>query len=98
MENDTDQSSNPIPWRFYRMSDIEQKLETAFICAKCKSHGGHVEKLAMSGTGLSRLMEIQSYRYAFVSCNNCGYTEVYNLKKLEGKDKLGNILEILFAD
>ncbi|MBN1893506.1 hypothetical protein JW906_03380 [bacterium] len=80
------------------MSDIEQKLETAFICTKCKSRGGNVEKLAMSGTGISRLMEIQSYRYAFVSCNNCGYTEVYNLKKLEGKDKLGNILEILFAD
>jgi predicted nucleic-acid-binding Zn-ribbon protein len=52
----------------------------------------------MSGTGLSRLLEIQPYRYAFVSCDNCGYTEIYNLKTLAGKDNLGTILEIIFAD
>ncbi|MGD1993394.1 MAG: zinc ribbon domain-containing protein [Anaerolineae bacterium] len=32
----------------------------------------------MSGTGLSRLFEVQGYRYAFVSCTNCGYTEVHD--------------------
>ncbi|OGO11668.1 MAG: hypothetical protein A2Y93_08175, partial [Chloroflexi bacterium RBG_13_68_17] len=57
-----------------------------------------VERLAMSGTGISRLFEIQPYKYAFVSCQNCGYTEVYNLRTLEGRDDLGEILEILFAD
>jgi predicted nucleic-acid-binding Zn-ribbon protein len=44
------------------------------------------------------LLEVQAYRYAFVSCTNCGYTEVYNLRILEGKDDLGTFLEILFAD
>jgi predicted nucleic-acid-binding Zn-ribbon protein len=34
----------------------------------------------------------------FASCNNCGYTEVYDLEKLEGKDDLGGFLEILFMD
>jgi len=52
----------------------------------------------MSGTGLSRLLEIQAYRYAFTSCTNCGFTEVYNLKTLEGKDNLGHFLEVLFLD
>ena len=52
----------------------------------------------MSGTGISRLFEIQKYRYAFVSCGNCGHTEVYNLRTLQGKDNLGTFLEILFAD
>lgn len=47
---------------------------------------------------MSRLFEIQAYRFAFVSCNNCGYTEVYNLRMLEGKDNLGMFLEVLFAD
>jgi len=57
-----------------------------------------VEQLAMSGTGLSRLLEIQHHRYAFVSCQNCGYTEVYDLRVLAGKDSLGTFLEVLFAD
>ena len=80
------------------MSDIEDRLSQSFRCAKCSEQGAHVERLSMSGTGISRLFEIQPYRYAFASCNNCGYTEVYNLKVLAGKDNLGTILEILFSN
>ncbi len=77
---------------------VDSMLAEAFICPKCEYSGAHVERLSMSGTGISRLLEIQAYRYAFVSCNNCGYTEVYNLSTLEGKDNLGTFLEILFSD
>jgi predicted nucleic-acid-binding Zn-ribbon protein len=80
------------------MSKADQLLGEKFTCPKCDQHGAHVERLAMSGTGLSRLLEIQAYRYAFASCNHCGYTEVYNLRTLEGKDNLGKFLEILFMD
>lgn len=80
------------------MATIEQRLSEAYVCPKCHGHGGRAERLAMSGTGLSRLLEIQPYRFAFVSCSNCGYTEVYNLAVLEGKDDLGTILEVLFSD
>jgi predicted nucleic-acid-binding Zn-ribbon protein len=52
----------------------------------------------MSGTGLSQLFEVQPYRYAFLSCNNCAYTEVHHLQTLESKDDIGTFLEILFAD
>jgi predicted nucleic-acid-binding Zn-ribbon protein len=81
-----------------KMATTEQQLSAAFVCEKCDHQGAHVEKLAMSGTGISRLFEIQPYRYAFASCNNCGYTEIYNLKTLEGKDDLGDILDIIFMD
>jgi predicted nucleic-acid-binding Zn-ribbon protein len=80
------------------MGRVEELLAQEFVCTRCEHQGAHVERLAMSGTGLSRLFEIQPYRYAFVSCTNCGYTEAYNLRTLEGKDDLGTFLEILFAD
>jgi predicted nucleic-acid-binding Zn-ribbon protein len=80
------------------MTQTDQLLAQKFICSHCNHQDGYVERLAMSGTGLSRLLEIQPHRYAFVSCTNCGYTEVFNLKMLEGKDDLGNFLEILFMD
>lgn len=80
------------------MARADDLLAQEFVCPRCDNKGAHVERLAMSGTGLSRFLEIQSHRYAFVSCNNCGYTEVYDLKTLEGKDNLGTFLEILFAD
>jgi predicted nucleic-acid-binding Zn-ribbon protein len=78
--------------------DAEKILGQEFICQHCKSQGAHVERLSMSGTGISRFLEIQPYLYAFVSCNNCGYTEVFNLRVLEGKDDLGTFLDIIFAD
>jgi predicted nucleic-acid-binding Zn-ribbon protein len=80
------------------MATTEEQLSDAFRCEKCNQQGAHIEKLSMSGTGVSRLFEIQPYRYAFASCNNCGYTEIYNLRTLEGKDDLGKILDILFMD
>jgi len=80
------------------MGQAENILAQEFVCKRCRQTGAHVERLSMSGTGLSRLLEIQAYRYAFASCNNCGYTEVYNLRTLEGKDNLGKFLEILFMD
>ncbi len=80
------------------MARIEDQIAEAFRCAKCDHDGAYVERLAMSGTGISRLLEIQQYRYAFASCAHCGYTEVYNLRTLEGKDDVGTFLEILFSD
>ncbi len=80
------------------MTNVDNSLTTSFVCSHCNSKGAQVERLAMSGTGLSRLLEIQAYRYAFVSCENCGFTEVLNLKMLESKDNLGSFLEVLFLD
>ena len=76
---------------------VEDALSEQFICSHCKGYGAHVERLSMSGTGFSRFMDIQPYRYAFVSCRNCGYTEVFNLKMLEEKDDVGMFLDILIS-
>jgi len=80
------------------MARVDEMLAQEFGCPRCEHKGAQVERLSMSGTGISRLFEVQPYRYAFVSCTNCGYTEVSNLEMLEGKDDLGTFLEVLFAD
>ena len=80
------------------MKNIEKEIESRFICAKCRSSGAEVKTLAMTGSGISRLMNIQHNRYIFASCNNCGYTEAYNLDILKGsKDTVGNILDTIFG-
>jgi len=80
------------------MKNIEKELESRFVCAKCRSTGAEVKSLAMSGTGLSKLLDIQHNRYVFASCQNCGFTEVYNLDILAGKrDDTLNILDVIFG-
>lgn len=79
------------------MSKIVDHLAKEFICQHCKQHGAHVERVSMSGTGITRFLDVQPYLYVFVSCHNCGYTEVFNLKMLEGKDDVGVFLDVLFS-
>ena len=79
------------------MKNIEKEIESRFACAKCRSTG-RGKDLAMSGTGLSKLLDIQHNRYVFASCKNCGFTEVYNLDILAGKrDDALNILDVIFS-
>ncbi len=75
----------------------EDQLATHFVCSKCGAQGGEVHRLAMSGTGISRFLDIQPYRYAFVNCPNCGYAEVFNLRVLDKKDNVGLFLDVLFS-
>jgi predicted nucleic-acid-binding Zn-ribbon protein len=76
-------------------SSVEENLASRFICAKCGNHGGRTRALSMSGVGLSRLFDIQMNKYVFVSCNHCGYTEVYDYNKVESGGM--DLLDILFS-
>ncbi|MBD3235073.1 MAG: hypothetical protein GF330_00015 [Candidatus Eisenbacteria bacterium] len=76
---------------------LDDTLATRFVCSKCRSQGGHAERLATTGTGLSKLFDIQHRHYIAVSCTRCGYTELFNPKILGQQRKLGTILDILFG-
>ena len=80
------------------MNNIEKEIESRFRCTKCHNTGASVKSLAMAGTGASRFLNIQHNRYIVASCNNCGYTEMYDLDKLSGgKDTAANILDAIFG-
>jgi len=75
---------------------LEEQLATRFKCTKCGHFGAKVKRIATTGSGLSKLFDIQHNHYLAVSCNNCGFTEIYNPEMLEDKRTLGTILDILF--
>jgi hypothetical protein len=79
------------------MAGIDDQLAQAFVCMRCHNRGALVERVALSGTGISRLFDVQPYQYAFASCRQCGYTEVFNLKVLGSRDDAGDVLDVLFA-
>ena len=82
----------------FHVPSVEDEIHSRFTCSKC----GHTEcltkELAMTGTGLSKMFDIQHNYFLFVSCKHCGFTEVYNSNVLKGnRGQLGNILDILFG-
>ncbi|OYR54373.1 zinc ribbon domain-containing protein [Halorubrum halodurans] len=46
-------------------------------CPKCGGEGTETDEIATSGTGLTKLFDVQNRRFVVVSCANCGYSELY---------------------
>ena len=76
---------------------VEIQLAQRFVCSKCRRTGGKAKRFAATGTGLTKLFDIQHQRFIAVSCNYCGYTEVCDPEPLEGRSHLGDVLDILFG-
>jgi predicted nucleic-acid-binding Zn-ribbon protein len=75
---------------------LDEQIGSRFRCSKCKHHGGEVKRIAATGSGISKLLDIQHNQFLAVSCKNCGFTEFYNPDMLGDRRKLGTILDILF--
>ncbi|MFC7323980.1 zinc ribbon domain-containing protein [Halorubrum rutilum] len=46
-------------------------------CPKCGSEETETDEIATSGTGLTKLFDVQNRSFVVVSCANCGYSELY---------------------
>ena len=46
-------------------------------CPKCGNDETDIDEIATSGTGLSKMFDIQNRTFKVVSCTNCGYSELY---------------------
>jgi predicted nucleic-acid-binding Zn-ribbon protein len=66
-------------------SRIEKRIADRFTCAKCGGTACSIREVAMTGTGLSKLLDIQHNHYLFVSCRGCGFVEIYDPNILRGK-------------
>lgn len=62
-------------------------------CIKCGSKDASQKEVAMTGTGLSKMFDIQKNQFIVVYCNNCGYSEFYN--KNSSSDS--NVLDFFFG-
>jgi len=78
---------------------VQSAIQQKFKCAKCGGAACRIKETAMTGTGLSKLFDIQHNHFLFVSCQTCGYVEVYDPNVLSGKTsgQLGTVLDILFG-
>ncbi|PWW04868.1 hypothetical protein DFQ01_106153 [Paenibacillus cellulosilyticus] len=62
-------------------------------CIKCGGKDANTKEVAMTGTGLSKMFDIQHNQFVVVYCTNCGYSEFYNKKS----SAASNILDLFFG-
>lgn len=46
-------------------------------CPKCGHTETEIDEIATSGTGLSKLFDVQNRSFKVVTCASCGYSELY---------------------
>jgi len=49
---------------------LEEKLEQRFVCSKCKHRGASSKRIAATGTGISKLLDIQHNKFIALSCGH----------------------------
>ena len=62
-------------------------------CMKCGSTDARTKEVAMTGTGLSKMFDIQNNKFLVVYCNNCGYSEFYNKQA----SSASNVIDFFFG-
>lgn len=62
-------------------------------CIKCGSTDAETKDVAMTGTGLSKMFDIQHNQFTVVYCKSCGYSEFYNKASSTGS----NVLDLFFG-
>ncbi|RCW39913.1 zinc ribbon domain-containing protein [Paenibacillus prosopidis] len=62
-------------------------------CIKCGGKDADTKEVAMTGTGLSKMFDIQKNEFIVVYCKDCGYSEFYN----RNASKTSNILDFFFG-
>jgi hypothetical protein len=55
-------------------------------CPKCGHGEVDVGEISTTGSGLSKMFDIQTNTFKVVSCTNCGYSELYRDVGSSGSD------------
>lgn len=62
-------------------------------CIKCGATEAGTKEIATTGTGLSKMFDIQHNKFLVVFCKNCGYSEFYNKET----STASNVIDFFFG-
>lgn len=62
-------------------------------CIKCGGTKAETKEIATTGTGLSKMFDIQHNKFLVVYCTNCGYSELYNKQS----STASNVIDFFFG-
>ena len=53
-----------------------RKIEK-YVCPKCENNSYEVDEFCATGSGISKLFDVQNRRFTTITCTKCKYTEMY---------------------
>ena len=71
----------------------EPETINQYKCPQCQNESYETGTIRTTGGGLSRFLDVQNQQFSHITCENCGYTELF--KRRSGK--AGNILDMFLG-
>ncbi len=68
-----------------------EKICETHVCQKCGNNGASYDAFRATGGNLAKFVDVQNKKFLTITCNKCGYTEMYK----STTSTLGNILDFL---
>lgn len=65
-------------------------MSSNYVCPKCGNNKYETDEICATGSGLSKMFDIQNKKFSTVTCSKCKYTELYKSKTSE----LENIFDL----
>ena len=65
-----------------------------YVCPKCENNSYEVDEFCATGSGISKLFDVQNKKFVTISCTKCGFTELYKAQSSDG----WNILDFLIGN
>jgi predicted nucleic-acid-binding Zn-ribbon protein len=66
--------------------------QKSYTCPKCGGRKADLDEIRTTGSGFTKLFNIQNRRFTTVICSQCGFTEFYSGRKSSGAS---NVLDFL---
>lgn len=79
------------------MSDIDEQIGARFVCSKCKNSHAKVRRFSAAGSGITRFIDWQHNEFISVSCDRCGFTEMYDPEVFGDKSNTIKVLDLIFG-
>lgn len=65
----------------------------AYSCVKCHNSTYTTDEFRATGGNFAKFFDVQNKKFMTVSCNQCGYTEIYR----GDTSKLGNVADFFLG-
>lgn len=62
-----------------------------YVCPKCGNTSYTKDEMRATGSYLAKLFDVQNKKFVMISCDRCGYTELYK----RSSSVLGSIFDFL---
>lgn len=59
-----------------------------YVCPKCGCTRYDSDQFQATGGGMSKIFDVQNKKFITISCENCGYTELYRAESSLGESIL----------